>query len=370
MVAVHSEKTKSLRECLSKEICQYEKQGQTLPPVAMYGLRTAGGWPFQSFARQMRAIPEWKSCWETIAKIDGRHCDALPHYATLEPVAVTHEKDSFTSLKGHRDNKLVPGAPEIFANQSLGLLCPPLLHYLRTGCFTTFLPVTNALYEDRLRSVICRYSETETGIVSRAPQVYGLPKCVFGGSYIGLAKAREMSCEELEEWQCNNLQKDMSALIPSKPAPQALRRTVIKNIFKLCETCGGRGGGKHFVMLSNSFEQATVHVRELLEKAVESTCGPLIRTERKLKSEAAGNSAEGSKRKLLLRAIAGGVESKHIWRICRGAPVKVAQDVFSQAQRLADCSMIARWIANSGKRKRSADMVWQQPLGEALKRKK
>ena len=233
MVAVRNRMTKQLRKCILKEISEYKKGGQTLPPVAKCGLRTAGGWPHQGFATQFRAIPEWKSIWETIAKIDGRHCAALPHYATLEPLAITHEDDAFVCLKGHRDNKLVPGAPEIFYNQSLGLLCPPLSRYLRTGCFTTFLPVTNELYKDRLRSVISRYSETETGLVSRAPQVYGLPKSVFGGAYIGYAEAKKMGPIKLERWQRNNLREDMSALIPDKPVPQARGQNVPETVVRI-----------------------------------------------------------------------------------------------------------------------------------------
>ena len=89
-----------------------------------------------------------------------------------------------------------------------------------------------------------------------------------------------------------------------------------------------------------------------------------------MRAEFHGRAAKGSKRKLLLRAIAGGVESQHLWRTRCGAPVKIAQDVFLQAQRLADSSLISRWVANAGKRKRAADVVWQQPIGKAGKRRK
>ena len=161
--------------------------------------------------------------------------------------------------------------------------------------------------------------------------------------------------------------------------------------------------GTLVLRLWNYSNQADVHVRELLEKNIESTCGLLIRTEHKLHAEVSGSAAEGSKRKVLLRAIAGGVESKHLWQSCPGGPIKVAQHVFLQAQRLADCSIISRWVQNGGKpttkktqykhrikkniviqkiqhkvfinknekrRKRLANKVWQQPIGEAGKRRK
>lgn len=107
--------------------------------------------------------------------------------------------------------------------------------------------------------------------------------------------------------------------------------------------------GTHLLSFWNYFNQADVHVRELLEKTIESTCGLLIRTEHKLHAEVSGSAAEGSKRKVLLRAIAGGVESKHLWQSCPGGPIKVAQHVFLQAQRLADRSIISRWVQNGGK---------------------
>ena len=131
---------KKLEQDFLKELSLYKKR---IPESAACGLRSSGGFPHGKFSFGMRSLPDWAMVWDAIAELDGRFSTAFPYIATWEPIAMTKDTDHFVGLNGHKDNKLVADAPEIFANQSIILLSPPPKGFCRVGAFSSRVAVTS-----------------------------------------------------------------------------------------------------------------------------------------------------------------------------------------------------------------------------------
>ena len=105
-------------------------------------------------------------------------------------------------------------------------------------------------------------------------------------------------------------------------------------------------------------EPTTNERAKALKKFIEGIAeevGGAITTEGALEKALTKNSDE--LRSCLIRALCGGVHSAALWRCSPGGPIRVAQDVFNEACGSFDSSMIARWVANSGRFKRKANTV-------------
>ena len=138
-------------------------------PSGSLGIRSGGRLPMSGVARSMRKFPGVKVVWDIVQDIDGRATSSLPSIPTFEPMAITFEGDKFKGLKGHKDNKIVAGAQELFLNQSFIVLWPPPKGLLRAGTAGSFLPVTDWVYRNFLLCAATGYSQTESSMVSRGP---------------------------------------------------------------------------------------------------------------------------------------------------------------------------------------------------------
>ena len=217
---------KKLEQEFLKELSLYKKR---IPESAACGLRSSGGFPHGKFSFGMRSLPDWAMVWDAIAELDGRFSTAYPYIATWEPIAMTKDTDHFVGLNGHKDNKLVADAPEIFANQSIILLSPPPKGFCRVGAFSSRVAVTSWMYRNRLESALARFSETETGMVGRGPTGRRTPGNVIGGQYISYTQVAKMSSEE----------KNIRRFLPHKKGSlPGCRAKAASN--ETCEACSPR----------------------------------------------------------------------------------------------------------------------------------
>ena len=319
---------KKLEQDFLKELSLYKKR---IPESAACGLRSSGGFPHGKFSFGMRSLPDWAMVWDAIAELDGRFSTAFPYIATWEPIAMTKDTDHFVGLNGHKDNKLVADAPEIFANQSIILLSPPPKGFCRVGAFSSRVAVTSWMYRNRLESALARFSETETGMVGRAPTGRRTPGNVIGGQYISYTQVAKMSSEEILKIVHDKLSSCILDQVPPPP----------------------------------STKQIQAAERELIG-TVREYAGAPFRTEEMFRKEC-GNT-DRMPRHLLMRAIAGGLSSAALYRCLPGGPVRTALAVYQASRDMNDRSLIVRWLKNAGQRRRTAAECASQPIPAPSKR--
>ena len=323
-----SDRGEETRARIPEGVGALQKKNSSISGVRLADSR---GVPHGQFGCGMRSLPDWVTVWDAIAEFDGRFSTAFPYIATWEPIAMTKDTDHFVGLEGHKDNKLVEDAPELFANQSIILLSPPPKGFLRLGAFSSRVAVTPWMYRNRLESAVVRYSETETGIVSRGPMAMRTPAIVIGGAYIGYAQVAKMSSEEILKFAHDKLSSCILDQVPPPP----------------------------------STKQIQAAERELIE-TVRKNAGAPFRTEEMFRKEC--RKANRMPRHLLMRAIAGGLSSAALYRCLSGGPVRTALAVYQASRDMNDRSLIVRWLNNAGQRRRAAELCVSQPIPDAKKR--
>ena len=306
-------------------------------PCARLGLFTGGGYPHSRVCLGLRAIPGWKKVWEIVARQEGSWCSHLPQIVPHQAMfASTKDQPAYSGLHLHKDNAVVPGAPEVFHNQGALLIFPPPQNYLRSGCLTSLFPATDACYRDTLVSIAARACQCETGQPAKGPLDRPAPKTILGGKYVRRHIAKEMTEKDLYSFCKKQCRSDLVSALPGKP---------------------GR-------------RQLDLARKEFLRVLSESI-GPAISSEATLSREwGRKNNGDSSRKSLMMRALAGGLRSDILWRVFVGCPNNVAIAVFEEAERILNPSLILRWVANSGRRRRKADESSTLDVGVARKRAK
>ncbi len=135
-----------------------------------------------------------------------------------------------------------------------------------------------------------------------------------------------MMPRERREWASSRLPQRLRDRIPAKPASSALARTRLQ-----------------------------------IDNKIREACGRPITTENALAQAWAERAERSEPRKVLCRALAGGMTATQLWRVCRGGPVKVTCAAYALAQELADPSWMPAFAAAGG---RTLEDAWKQPTGK------
>ena len=302
--------------------------GKPLGPCGKIGLYSGAGLPWSKPVMQLRSIPGFQRTFELCLKACERFQSRYPYVIVNESVFLTERKSStFKGLKTHKDNKVVPGAPEIGYLQGALYITSSSSKYDRFGALGAIIAATPEVSTDILVAAAGRAALTESALVSRGPKDRPVPKRVLGGDHMGVAAAKKAPKADLHSYiqtHCETHIREYIKALPSTPA----------------------------ATVSAATRDRTEFVKEHFGRPITSTAA----------LEKALKDGSLSLRGTLIRAIDGGLSSSDLWSCKQGGPVRIACDVYAEAKRSNDNQVLSLWVSNSGQKKRVQDLTWKQPL--------
>ena len=215
----------ALREGMQETIDYY---GARIGPDETSGLRHGGGIIWQKTPCDLRALPQWREVWTTIALLEGRVFpeSPLPVVAAAQPVAASWKTDAFRGLQWHTDTDVLNDnkTSELHHLQTMLLLSPPLDGMLRSGVTTALNPATKWQVEQISKAMLGAFSVIESGKVSRAPLERPRPVRVYGNKSGSdkrptFQEMQKLSQSEIRKSIRDELVPELRKLLPS-PRPE------------------------------------------------------------------------------------------------------------------------------------------------------